>query len=183
MQSKPPTIYQKYRCTAPSGAMGRRRDENHSPQKNNSIQDSVGNEENGYPIPGFNKTMIIVTKNPSDTHIKTFKEEILEDSAEKFMEKIQDIVNQNVQDTLKKFQDTKNKEHEKTQKQIKELTEDFNKHQSETKDTTKREIYKLKMATQNIKEELIKNMENLIKKNQREFLEIKSSFSQMKNTG
>jgi hypothetical protein len=33
------------------------------------------------------------------------------------MEKIIDIVNQNIQDALKKFQDTKNKEHEMTQKQ------------------------------------------------------------------
>jgi hypothetical protein len=31
--------------------MERRRDENHSPQKNNSIEDSVGNEENGYRTP------------------------------------------------------------------------------------------------------------------------------------
>jgi hypothetical protein len=31
--------------------MGRRRkDGNYSLQKNNSIQDSVGNEENGYPV-------------------------------------------------------------------------------------------------------------------------------------
>jgi hypothetical protein len=36
------------------------------------------------------------------------------------MEKILDMVNQNVQDALKKFQDTKNKEHEKTQKQTNE---------------------------------------------------------------
>jgi hypothetical protein len=35
------------------------------------------------------------------------------------------MVNQNVQVALKEFQDTKNKEHEKTQKQIKELREDF----------------------------------------------------------
>jgi hypothetical protein len=42
--------YQKHICTAPSGVMGRRRDGNHTPQKNNSIQDSVGNEENGYPV-------------------------------------------------------------------------------------------------------------------------------------
>jgi esterase/lipase len=48
------------------------------------------------------------------------------------MEKILDIVNQNVHDALKKFQDTKNKEHEKIQKQINELREDFNKIQSET---------------------------------------------------
>jgi uncharacterized protein involved in exopolysaccharide biosynthesis len=53
------------------------------------------------------------------------------------MEKILDMVNQNVQDALKKFQDTKNKEHEMTEKQIKELREDLNKHQSETKDTIK----------------------------------------------
>jgi hypothetical protein len=33
--------------------MRRRRDGNHSPQKkkNNSIQDSKGNEENGYQVP------------------------------------------------------------------------------------------------------------------------------------
>jgi hypothetical protein len=47
------------------------------------------------------------------------------------MEKILDIVNQNVQDELKKFQDTKNKEHEKTQKQINELIGALNKHQIE----------------------------------------------------
>jgi F0F1-type ATP synthase membrane subunit b/b' len=57
------------------------------------------------------------------------------------------MVSQNVQDVLKKFQDTKNKEHEKTQKQISELREDFNKHQSEIKDTIKKEIYELKMTT------------------------------------
>jgi hypothetical protein len=37
------------------------------------------------------------------------------------MEKILDVVNQNVQEALEKFQDTKNKEYEKTQKQINEL--------------------------------------------------------------
>jgi hypothetical protein len=67
--------------------------------KKNSIQNSVGNEENGYPVPDFSKTKIIVTKEPSDTHIKTLKEEI----SEKFMEKILDMVNQNVKDALKKF--------------------------------------------------------------------------------
>jgi ABC-type dipeptide/oligopeptide/nickel transport system ATPase subunit len=61
----------------------------------------VGNEENGYPVPDLNKTIINVTKEPSNTHIKTFKEEILEAITEKFMEKILDMVNQNVQDALK----------------------------------------------------------------------------------
>jgi hypothetical protein len=56
------------------------------------------------------------------------------------MEKILDMVTQNVQDVLKKFQDTKIKEHENTQKQINELQEDLNKHQSKTKETIKREI-------------------------------------------
>jgi hypothetical protein len=37
------------------------------------------------------------------------------------MEMILGMVNQNLQDALKKFQDTKNKEYEKTQKQINEL--------------------------------------------------------------
>jgi uncharacterized protein (UPF0305 family) len=63
------------------------------------------------------------------------KEEILEEITKKFIEKILDMFNQNVQDVLKKFLDNKNKEHEKTQKQINELRDDFNKHQNETKDT------------------------------------------------
>jgi chromosome segregation ATPase len=46
----------------------------------------------------------------------------------------------------------------------------------------KKEIYELKMATQNIKEELNKDIENLRKKNQIDILEIKSPFSQTKNT-
>jgi hypothetical protein len=50
--------------------MGRRRDGNYSPQKNNSIQDSLGNEENRYPVPDPNKAMINVTKEPSDAHKK-----------------------------------------------------------------------------------------------------------------
>jgi hypothetical protein len=101
------------------------------------------------------------------------------------MEKIPDMadmVNQNLQDVLKKFQNTKNKEHEKTQNQINELREDFNKHQSETKDTIKKEIYELKKTTQNIKEELNKDIKNLRKKNHTEILELKSPFSQSKNT-
>jgi gas vesicle protein len=90
------------------------------------------------------------------------------------MDKILDMVNQNVQDATKKFQDTKNKEYEMTQKQIRELSEDLNKHQSETKDTIKREVHEFKRATQNIKEELITDLENLRRKNQTEILEINS---------
>jgi chromosome segregation ATPase len=92
------------------------------------------------------------------------------------------MVNQNVQDATKKFQDTKNKEYKMTQKQIRELSEDLNKHQSETKDTIKKEVHEFKGATQNIKEELITDLENLRRKNQTEILEINSPFSQTKNT-
>jgi hypothetical protein len=71
--------------------MGRRRDGSYTPEKkisqtiythlskckndkikgerkNISIQDLVGNEENVYPVPDPNKTMINVTNEPSDTH-------------------------------------------------------------------------------------------------------------------
>jgi hypothetical protein len=49
------------------------------------------------------------------------------------------------------FKTTKNKEHEKTQKPINEHRKDINKHQSETKYIIKKEMYELKMTTQNIK--------------------------------
>jgi hypothetical protein len=42
---------------------------------------------------------------------KTLKEEILKGITKKFMEKILDRVNHNVEDVHKKFEDTKNKEH------------------------------------------------------------------------
>jgi hypothetical protein len=97
------------------------------------------------------------------------------------MEKRLDMVNQNVQDALQKCQDTKNKEDEMTQKQIKELREDLNRHQNETKYTIKREMHELKRTAQIIKEDLNKGMENLRRKNQAEILEIKSPYSQTKN--
>jgi hypothetical protein len=99
------------------------------------------------------------------------------------MEKILHMVNQIVQDALKKFQDPKNKEQEKIQKQINELRGDFN--TTKVKQRTlffKKGIYELKITTQNIKEKLNKDMENLRKKNQTELLEIKSPFKQTKNT-
>jgi uncharacterized protein involved in exopolysaccharide biosynthesis len=38
------------------------------------------------------------------------------------------MVNQNVQETLKKFQDNKNKDYEETQKQINEIIGNLNEH-------------------------------------------------------
>jgi hypothetical protein len=117
--------------------------------------------------------MINISNEPTDTYRKSIKEEIIEEDTEKLLEKIPDKVNMKVQDTM-------NKELKMTQKQIKELREDFNKHQSETKDTIKKGIYKLKMTTQNIKEELNKSMENLRKKESNRNPGNKSPFSQTK---
>jgi hypothetical protein len=85
-----------------------------TPSPNNLIQDSEGNEENGYPGLDSNKTKINDTKDPKDVHKNTLKEDLLQVITENFMEMILDMVNQNVQETLKKFQDTKNKEYKKT---------------------------------------------------------------------
>jgi formiminotetrahydrofolate cyclodeaminase len=115
--------------------MGRRkRDGNHSSPQNNLIQDSEGNEENGYPVPDSHKTKINDTKNATMS-TKTVKEEILQLITENFMEMTLDMVKQNVQEAFKKLQDTKNKEYEKTQKQINELIGALNKHQRETQNT------------------------------------------------
>jgi chromosome segregation ATPase len=84
------------------------------------------------------------------------------------MEMSLDMVNHNVQETLKEFQDTKNKEYKKTQKQINELIGALNKHQSETESTINRLINELKTKIDNIKEEVTHNMENLRKKNETE---------------
>jgi hypothetical protein len=42
----------------------RKRDGNHSSPQNNLIQDSEGNEENGYPVPDPNKTKLMIPRNP-----------------------------------------------------------------------------------------------------------------------
>jgi hypothetical protein len=72
----------------------RRRDGSHSPQKNKSIQNSVGNEENGYPVPDLKKTTINVTKELNDALKKKKPSRNLEEISEKFMEKILNMVNQ-----------------------------------------------------------------------------------------
>jgi uncharacterized protein involved in exopolysaccharide biosynthesis len=54
------------------------------------------------------------------------------------MEMILDMVNQNVQEALKKFLDTKNKEYKKTQKQINEIIGALHKYQSETENAIER---------------------------------------------
>jgi hypothetical protein len=120
--------------------MGRwKRDGNHSsPAKNKLIHDSERNEENGYPVPDSNNTKKTYDNEPNEAHKNILKDEILQVITEDFMEMLLDMVNQNIQETLKKFQDTKNKEYEKTQKQMNELIGTLNKHQSKTENTIKR---------------------------------------------
>jgi NAD(P)H-dependent FMN reductase len=88
-------------------------------------------------------------------------EEILQVINENFIEMIQDMVNQNVQEALKKFQDNKNRKFEKAQEEIKETIEALYKHQSETKNTINKEINELRTKIDNIKEEESQDMENL----------------------
>jgi peptidoglycan hydrolase CwlO-like protein len=61
--------------------------------------------------------------------------------------------------------DNNNKKYENTQKQIKEPIEALYKHQNKIKNTINREINKLRMKIDNIKEEVTHNMENLRKSN------------------
>jgi hypothetical protein len=74
-------------------------------------------------------------KEPNRIHKNNLKVEILQVITDNFMEMLLDIVNWNVQETLKKFQDTKNEEYEKTQRQINELIGTLNKQQSETENS------------------------------------------------
>ena len=64
---------------------------------------------------------------------------------------ILDMVNQNVQETLKKFQDNKNREFEKAKEEIKETIEALYKHQSETENTMNKQINELRTKIDNIK--------------------------------
>jgi hypothetical protein len=74
------------------------------------------------------------------------------------------MVNQNVQEALKKFQDNKIKEYEKTQKQVNEIIGTLNKYQTETEITINRDINELRAKTDNIKEEVTHDMEKPQKK-------------------
>jgi molecular chaperone DnaK (HSP70) len=137
-----------------------------SPPQNDLIQDSEGNEEHGYPVLDSKKKKkkINDAKEPINADKNILKEEILQLISENFMQMILDMVNQTVQEALKKFQDTKNKKYKKTQKQINKFIEALNKHQSETENTINTEINELKMKTDNIKEEVTHDMKNLKKK-------------------
>jgi hypothetical protein len=128
------------------------------------VQVQEWNEENRYSYPDSNKTKINYAKEPNEAHKNNPKEEILQAISENFIEMMLDMVNQNVQETLKKFQDNKNGEFEKPQEEIKETIEALYKHQTEIKNTINKEIKELRTKIDNIKEEWTQDMENLRKK-------------------
>jgi hypothetical protein len=70
--------------------------------KNKVLQDLEQNEENGYPDPDSNKIKINYTKKPKKAHKNTQKEEILQ-VLMRISEMLLDMVNQNVQQALKKI--------------------------------------------------------------------------------
>jgi hypothetical protein len=124
----------------------RRRPGNFTAQKNNiSIEKLMGNEENEYPVLTKKKPIINITNELNDIQKnKSLKEEIMDELNEILMDKLQETFKQNVQDELKQYQDVTNKKLEKTQKQLNELREDFNKYQGKTKETSKKEIHEMK---------------------------------------
>jgi hypothetical protein len=97
------------------------------------------------------KTKINYAKKPNEPHKNTLKEEILQVLNENFIEMILDMVNQNVQETSKKFLDNKNREFEKAQEQIKETIEVLYKHQCETQNMINKEINELRTKIDNVK--------------------------------
>jgi hypothetical protein len=66
------------------------------------------------------------------------KEEILQVIDKNFIDMLLDVVNQNLQEALRKFQDNKIKEYKNTQKQINEIIGTLNKYQTETEITINR---------------------------------------------
>jgi hypothetical protein len=141
---------------------------NQIPHSKKSVQEPEGNEENRYADPDSNKMKINYAKEPNEAHKNNLKEKTVQVLNENFIEIILDMVNQNVQETLKKFQDNKNREFEKPKEEIMETIEALHKHQSETDSTINKHINELRAKIDNIKEKKTKDMENLRKKNKTE---------------
>jgi hypothetical protein len=86
--------------------MGRQKKQgNQFPNSKKLVQEPEGNKENRYADPDSKKTKINYAKQPNEAHKNNVKEESLQVIDENFIEMIHDMVNQNVQETLKKFQD------------------------------------------------------------------------------
>jgi uncharacterized membrane protein YcgQ (UPF0703/DUF1980 family) len=75
--------------------------------KNKVVQDLEWNTENRYPDLDSNKTKINYTKEPNEEQNNMLKEEIIQVINENFIDMLLDMINQNIQEALKKFQDNK----------------------------------------------------------------------------
>jgi hypothetical protein len=126
------------------------------PTNSKLVQEPEGNEDIRYSDPESNKTKINYAKEPNEAHKNTLKEEILQVINENFIDMILDVVNQNVQETLKKFQDNKNREFEKAQEHIKITMEALYEHQSEIKNIKNKEINEVRVKTDNIKRKIFR---------------------------
>jgi hypothetical protein len=90
--------------TIPRAMMGREKKQgNQFPQSKKLVQETKGNEENRHSNPDSNKTKINYVKEPNEAQKNNMKDEICQVIKENFIEMILDMVNQNVQETLKKF--------------------------------------------------------------------------------
>jgi hypothetical protein len=87
---------------------------NQFPHSKKLVQEPEANEEFRYSDPDSNKMKINYAKEFNEAHKNNLKEDILQVLNENFIEMILYGVNQNVQETLKKFQD--NREIEKQKK-------------------------------------------------------------------
>jgi hypothetical protein len=96
--------------TTPRAMTGRQKKQgNQFPHSKKLVQEPERNEENRYSDPDSKQMKINYAKERNEAHKNNLKEEILQVLNENFIEMILDRVNQNVQETLKKFQDNKNK--------------------------------------------------------------------------
>jgi hypothetical protein len=102
----------------------------------------VGNEENEYPVPDSDRMMLILNNKWNDIHKKISQRGNYEWNHWDSHREATSTVKQKVQDELKEYQDTTNKKLEKTQKQLSELREDFDKLQSERTETIKKRYMK-----------------------------------------
>jgi hypothetical protein len=94
--------------TTPRAMMGRQKKQgNQFPHSKTFVQEQEGNEENRYSDPDSNKMKINYAKEPNEAHKNNLKADILQVLNENFIEMILYMVNQNVQETLKKLQDNK----------------------------------------------------------------------------
>jgi hypothetical protein len=105
--------------TTPRAMTGKQKKQrNKFPHNKKLVQEPEGNEENRYSDSDSSKMKINYAKEPNEAQ-NNLKKDILQVLNENFVEMILDMVNQNEQETHKKFQDNKNREFEKAKEEIK----------------------------------------------------------------